>query len=189
MSSQPAQLSMALKEWDVVCRAMLAGRQSLLLRKGGIHERHGRFEPEHDAFLLFPTFLHQQADRVQPEWRDQIIPRTSEPDYLRLPGWAAVTEVFEVPSRDRLAALLPLTIYEAPQLEMRWDYKPDLPLYVMALRLYRFADPPTIEVLPRYGGCRSWVPLERSIELRKAVAAMSDSQAEESLAGVREALI
>src|ERR1700722_13719814 len=33
----------AFKEWAVTCQALAAGRQSLLLRKGGIHERDGRF--------------------------------------------------------------------------------------------------------------------------------------------------
>lgn len=28
----------AFKEWDIVCKALEEGRQSLILRKGGIHE-------------------------------------------------------------------------------------------------------------------------------------------------------
>jgi len=45
----------------VVCSALEAGRQIILLRKGGIYESAGEFEIEHRQFLFFPTFLHQNA--------------------------------------------------------------------------------------------------------------------------------
>jgi hypothetical protein len=52
-------LSIALKEWATLCRALETGRQIILLRKGGIYESAGEFEVEHRRFLLFPTYLHQ----------------------------------------------------------------------------------------------------------------------------------
>ncbi|MFW6125399.1 MAG: DUF1802 family protein, partial [Pirellulales bacterium] len=54
----------ALKEWAAVCRALEEGRQTLLLRKGGIHEEGGRFELAHHQFWLFPTYEHQRHDRL-----------------------------------------------------------------------------------------------------------------------------
>ena len=57
----------AFKEWAVTCQALAAGRQSLLLRKGGIHERNGRFEVEHAEFWLFPTRFHQNPDEIRDE--------------------------------------------------------------------------------------------------------------------------
>src|SRR4051812_20129921 len=53
-------LSIAFKEWAVICRALAEGRQAVILRKGGIAEDGGRFRPEHDRFLLYPTFFHEQ---------------------------------------------------------------------------------------------------------------------------------
>ena len=53
-------LSIAFKEWAVICRALAEGRQSLILRKGGIAEAGGQFRPEHDRFLLYPTYFHEQ---------------------------------------------------------------------------------------------------------------------------------
>ena len=44
-------LSIAFKEWAVICEA-LAATQSLILRKGGISEEGGTFRPEHAEFLL-----------------------------------------------------------------------------------------------------------------------------------------
>ena len=36
-------LTIALKEWHAVCRALASGRQTILLRKGGIYESSGEF--------------------------------------------------------------------------------------------------------------------------------------------------
>jgi hypothetical protein len=51
-------------------------------------------------------------------------------------------------------------------LDVRFDYKPERPLYLVALRVY---DPPerrTITYRSSYAGCRSWVPLEPEDEQR-----------------------
>ena len=38
-------LRIAFKEWAAVCRALASGRQSLIIRKGGIAEAGGVFAP------------------------------------------------------------------------------------------------------------------------------------------------
>src|SRR5689334_8414588 len=57
----------AFKEWAVVCRALAEGRQSIILRKGGIHEGREGFRVEHREFWLFPTGFHQRAEELSPE--------------------------------------------------------------------------------------------------------------------------
>ena len=52
LSSQPV----ALKEWALVCEMLLAGRMTVLFRKGGINEK--GFWVEADDFLLYPTYFH-----------------------------------------------------------------------------------------------------------------------------------
>ena len=54
----------ALKEWSASVHALLEGRQTVLLRKGGIHEK--RFAVTASRFLLFPTVAHSHAERVRP---------------------------------------------------------------------------------------------------------------------------
>ena len=49
----------ALKEWSVTIDSLLAGRQILLLRKGGIHEQRDGFSVEHPGFLSLSQSLHQ----------------------------------------------------------------------------------------------------------------------------------
>jgi len=59
----------AFKEWATVDQALGEGAQTLLLRKGGIHERGGRFQVEHEAFLIYPTYLHQTAEALKLSYR------------------------------------------------------------------------------------------------------------------------
>ena len=49
---------------------MLDGRQTVLLRKGGIHEK--RFDVAASEFVFFPTVAHGHAERVRPEHRDLL---------------------------------------------------------------------------------------------------------------------
>ena len=58
----------AFKEWAVSCQAMQSGKQILLIRKGGIREEGGAFTIADDTFFLMPTYEHQNADLLQPEW-------------------------------------------------------------------------------------------------------------------------
>ncbi|CRG58406.1 Domain of uncharacterised function (DUF1802) [Mycobacteroides abscessus] len=65
-------MTTALKEWSAAVHALLDGRQTILLRKGGIHEK--RFTLADSRFLFFPTAVHGHAERVRPEHHD-LLPR------------------------------------------------------------------------------------------------------------------
>src|SRR5262245_56106998 len=62
-----ASCNIAFKEWAAVCEALAAGRQTIILRKGGIHEGREGFRVEHDRFWLYPTRFHQAADALTPD--------------------------------------------------------------------------------------------------------------------------
>src|SRR5688572_5262360 len=64
-----AMLQYAFKEWAVICAALAQGRQSLILRKGGIDEDAGDFRVERPRFWLYPTYTHQQNVGIQDEAR------------------------------------------------------------------------------------------------------------------------
>ena len=57
--------SAGFKEWSLVCDALGRGRQSVILRKGGIAEGRGGFSFRHREFFLFPTFFHEQIAKVR----------------------------------------------------------------------------------------------------------------------------
>ena len=60
------QCLIAFKEWQIVAQAMIRGEQTVILRKGGISEGKKGFQWLHDRFFLFPSFFHEQTNRVKP---------------------------------------------------------------------------------------------------------------------------
>src|SRR5918998_568475 len=57
--------SVGFKEWALVCEALGDGRQTILVRKGGIAEGRDGFSFKHREFFLFPTFFHEQVAKVR----------------------------------------------------------------------------------------------------------------------------
>lgn len=154
-------LNVALKEWAVVCELLLEGELAVLLRKGGIHERGGAgvFELEHPRFALFPAWLHQVPNRMKPAYRDRVQRFREEPAEVTLRGVGAVEHIWQVPSREAFDQLDDLHCWSRPQIDMRFRYKPERPLYLMAVRVHRLDEPKRIVNRESYAGCRSWVPL------------------------------
>src|SRR5688572_9849490 len=100
--------SIALKEWAAVCLALAEGRQSLLVRKGGIAEGAGGFRMEHDEFWLYPTQFHQSPDQLTPDGAELLSrAQSSAPPAGRLliDCYAVVKAVAFVEDEGRLAEL------------------------------------------------------------------------------------
>src|SRR5690349_7174315 len=87
----------ALKEWAVVVRALVDGRQSVLLRKGGIIEETREFKLVRTRFLLYPTYEHQDVGSVQEPYRDAFrasLDARPPADVVAITSWAEVTELY-----------------------------------------------------------------------------------------------
>ena len=155
-------LDVALKEWAVVCDLLLEGLQSILLRKGGIHEEQGsgRFRLTHNRFALFPAREHQHVDGMKPQFRARVDAMAGEPESFELRGVGEVAAIWPLPSRRVFDRLDDLHGWAGPQVDMRFNYKADRPLYLLAIRAFRLVEPKTITLKPHYWGCKSWVPLE-----------------------------
>jgi hypothetical protein len=169
-------LYIALKEWDLTIRELLAGRQIVLLRKGGILESDNQFELEHPRFLFYPTFIHQNPDMVKPAKRPEIRRMAAEPSEVEITGYGEAARIFEVPSRAAMDALRDMHLWDEPLIDMRFAYRPEKPLYLVAVRAFRLARPAHVENTPAYAGCKSWVPLEREIPLQGATPALATQQ-------------
>lgn len=185
-------LDLALKEWAVVCEALAQGEQAIVLRKGGIAEDDGpgRFRLEHDRFAMFPAWEHQKLEGLKAAWRDRAEEYDSEPSTLNITAVADVAGIWQVPSRAAFDTLDDLHIWDTPQIDMRFNYKPERPLYVVALRVSRLDEPQEITMHADYWGCRSWVPLrsEHAIDDRATTLAMPEPAFERVLNRVREAM-
>lgn len=149
----------AFKEWAAICRALVAGRQDVILRKGGIVEPGGEFRPEHASFLLMPTFLHQAAESLIPEARDLLVGIDDD----RPPeGSVVFRHVATVREATRVLRLEDLAAYrhrhvwsEAVVAERFHRWKDEL--HVLAVEVAPLPSPMTVPWHESYGGCRSWV--------------------------------
>lgn len=168
--------AVALKEWAVAEEAMAAGAVSLLIRKGGIHERQGDFRAEHRAFWLFPTGWHENrpdlADHLHPFLDAVAPPRTRGTVPFRV--FAVVDDAFRVESEavlERLQGMHPLA---APAAHARFAYKNRPYVHALIVRAYVLPEPVVLPDTARYEGCVSWVELDEPIPTADVVPVLSD---------------
>jgi hypothetical protein len=171
----PTSLQVGLKEWAVVCRALEQGRQTVLLRKGGIYESAGEFELENREFLLFPTYLHQNLKMLKPTEHSGFEPRSAEPEQVSISAAGVVTDILELKSRAQVDAIDDEHVWTPPLIDMRFNYRPENPLYLLLVRAYRLHQPTTLANTPAYAGCKSWVPLDRAVGVGGAVPVLDDA--------------
>jgi hypothetical protein len=164
MSDTMTAATVALKEWGAVAHGLLDGRQTLLLRKGGIHEKAFRVHTGDRAgrFVLFPTVAHSHAERVRPEHADLLAPGAADVTDERLTVRCGLTlvAVVEVARAEGLAELADLHIWTAQSIrEDRLDFRPRHALQALVVRAVELPAPLTLRREERYGGCKSWVDL------------------------------
>ena len=171
-------LNVALKEWDLVFSAMLAGRQAVLLRKGGILEADNQFELEHERFLFFPTYVHQDPRMTKAAFRGEIRTMAAEPTEVELRGHGEAAAIFEVPGRKEMDALFDLHPWDTPLIDMRFAYRPEKPLYLVVVRAFVLVAPVRIANTLEYAGCKSWVPLMEGVEVEGSRQAVGEETLE-----------
>jgi hypothetical protein len=176
----------ALKEWSAVVHALLDGRQIVLLRKGGIHEK--RFEVAAQEFLLFPTVAHSHAERVRPEHRDLLAAAAADStdDQVILRAAAKVVAAVSVNRPDNLEAIEDLHIWTSESVRAdRLDFRPKHRLAVLVIQAMPLVEPLRLSRTPEYAGCTSWVqlpvtprlgaPVHDEVELRQITARVRDA--------------
>ena len=163
-------MTTALKEWAAAVHALLDGRQTVLLRKGGIGEK--RFAVESGEFLLFPTVAHSHAERVRPEHRDLLDAAApdSTDDCVVIRAAATVVAAIAVHRDEGLAEIEDLHIWTAESVRAdRLDFRPRHRLTALVVRAVPLIEPIRLPREPQYAGCTSWVQLPVSAELGEPV--------------------
>lgn len=170
----------ALKEWAVLIAALDQGRQIVTIRKGGIREETKDFRVRHEAFLLYPTYDHQQADLLKPEYRDDlaaVLARGMDPAReVEITHYARVTDAFETSRDESVRALSPHYVFSDEYAGKRLHWRPRKPLEVMLLRVFRLERPHRLMVTPEYGGCKSWIELPGDIALAGMTPVLDDTR-------------
>lgn len=171
------RLWVGLQEWAVICRALGAGELCAVVRKGGIHEaRGGLFELQQPRFLLLPTWLHQDAARLQESWRGRLgaLGPDPDPEHLRIDCWAEAAAVWKLSDPRRLPALAAALPWSEDELRRRFRYREEPWLALVALRIHRLPATVVRPFLPRYRGCRSWIPLAEPVALEGSTPVLDD---------------
>jgi hypothetical protein len=159
-------LTVAFKEWAVICAALAAGRQSLILRKGGIAEEGGEFRPEHSEFLLYPTYFHEHRSGVKPEFLPLLeAAEAAKPPAgtVRFTHFVRVESVAHVTELEQALALDSQHAWTSDVVKQRFHYrKPGL--FVLTVRVFKLAQPVDVVERPEYAGCKTWVLLDSPVD-------------------------
>jgi hypothetical protein len=162
--------SAALKEWSAAVHALLDGRQTVLLRKGGIGEK--RFSVAAPEFLLFPTIAHSHAVRVRPEHRDllEAAAADSTETAVTIRAAAKVVAAVEVKRPEAIDDIADLHIWTAESVRTdRLDFRPKHRLTVLVVQAYALTAPVELIRIPEFAGCKSWVELTADASRAPAV--------------------
>lgn len=147
------------KEWKLVCDAMERGEQSIILRKGGISEGKHGFQWLHREFFLFPTYFHEQSERLGLSWDAPPEQPTKERDEVAISLFAEIVKTWEIGDLDRAHALRELHVWNDEVIEERFGYGENDGLSLALVRLSRLPEPWVLANRKGFGGCRSWLGL------------------------------
>jgi len=185
----PPVSTLALKEWAVAVNALMARKQILVLRKGGIHRDDKEFKIVHPEFLLYPTYDHQRSELLKSEYQIDLREALEEddvPGLVNLSIWVEVTDVFEIRDEETLDRLSPYHIWTNDYAKKRLHWRPKHPLTVMLLRVYQLQQPQALPVLDEYGGCKSWVDLGQEVPLGYMSPVLTDDEYKEMADSIQE---
>lgn len=149
-------MSIAFKEWALVCEELGSGRQSIILRKGGIAEGRAGFRFQHPEFLLLPTLFHEQAAKLRVP-AGTPLPAMRADGRLEVRFAASVEWTRDITDWPQVQALAPFHLWQDFEIEKRFRQDENNTVSLAFVRVRRLSEPFIFDDSPRYGGCRSWV--------------------------------
>ena len=165
--------SAGFKEWALVVEALGRGEQTLILRKGGIAEGRAGFGFRETEFFLFPTFFHEQVDKVRGDQVDVPSQRAGE---IEIKFFARLQFAAFLDSSEKVTALEPFHILRSDVVRERFDYDTAAGIHVGFVRVFRLEPSWIFPDARSYGGCRSWVALPDFPQDIQFVPVLSDAE-------------
>lgn len=159
-------MTLAFKEWSYIVTALGKGKQSIILRKGGISEEGGDFELKGKEFLLFPTLYHQAEQMIKPQW----LPFLKSGAYHEQEGLVRVKYYAKVVDRKVLTdweQVKKLDNFHAWKEEVvqerftRWGNS----IQLLVIQVFELGAAQDIVLKTEYEGCKSWIEIEEKIDL------------------------
>jgi hypothetical protein len=182
--------NIAFKEWAAVCEALAAGRQTVILRKGGLQEGREGFRVQHREFWLYPTNFHQSADALTPDAGPFIEralavtkPGPGEVPHIPIRLFAEVAEVHELRVEEDALRLARLHVWSESTVRQRFAYRQP-GLFLVVVRMYSQRDPAFVAESLEMAGCKSWVTLPEAISTMGLAPVLTDKRFQDCLAAV-----
>lgn len=162
----------AFKDWSYIIHALGTGQQSIVLRRGGIHETDPMITVDSDMFLLFPTLFHQEGDKIKVAQSNEFDESLYHPDqfHVHVAYAAKVMNYVKVVDETQLAGLDQMHIWSDEVVKERFHRWNKNEVYCLLLRVYELQKPLTIELTPDLGGCKSWVDVDvQEVDVKQPV--------------------
>lgn len=168
--------NIAFKEWAVVVDALGGGEQVLILRKGGIREQRGQFHVDHREFWLFPTQYHEAERAIIPSKRPTLrdIASRAPQDAVDIEYYVVADPVIHITDLQLVSRLQGRHIWSEPVLQERFQFGRESGLHALLARVYRRPSPERFPMRESYGGCKSWVELERALSTESLTPVLGD---------------
>ena len=99
--------------------------------------------------------------------------------------WARVEETIELSEQARVDDLSPHFIWTNGYAQSRLRWKPMLPLSVLLLRVYGLERPVTVQFLPEYRGCSSWVEVLDKVSLGRLEPVIGEEEFRRRVADIK----
>ena len=186
MNLDHAETNIAFKEWAAVCAALGAGRQTIILRKGGIQEGREGFRVRHRQFWLYPTHFHQVANGLK-KGAAQSLEMQPPAGELHLRQLAVVEDVVELKSEIAAQALAGWHCWSAETINERFHYRQP-GLFLLLARVFNRRQPHLVRETPEMAGCKSWVELPAPLAADELTPALPDAEFSAQAAEIRAAL-
>ena len=175
-----------LKEWATVVKALEHGKQTVILRKGGILETASGFMVESKKFLLFPTWEHQEIKHLKTQYHDflnETLNHKPKDGYNIITSSAEVLDQRDISSNKIIDNLSSFHVSSHEYIKERINWMPEKPLKAIFLKVYTF---PQIEIPLQtdFEGCKSWIELN-SIQ-NSGQSVLTDQEIESELKRFRE---
>ena len=149
----------AFKEWDAIVGAIRAGRQTIILRKGGIAEDRGGFRPRGEAFWLLPTQFHTQTEKLRAAVATFQSPVPNDPQLVQLTTWAELQHHQFIDEWTQVAALGPHHFWTESTVRERFEWGKPVGIHLLIIRAHVLDTPVSFHLTEAQAGCKSWVPL------------------------------
>lgn len=161
LAINPGWQPMAFKEWQLVCDALAAGEQSLLLRKGGISEGKTGFQWAWDEFFLFPGRYHEQADHLQPaaNGKMRVLAAESAKDEISISLFARILSKGKLSQWEDVKGLNDFHIWNEDTVRSRFEWGDQPGISWAEVEIWKLPQPWILLNREEFGGCRSWVEL------------------------------